>query len=460
MIPLTLQKLVQLTDGELYRVTDQQAETLQINTVETDSRQIMHGSLFIALQGEKFDAHDFAAEVVQQGASALLVSRRLDIDCPQVVVEDTRLAMGKLAGWVRQQSKARIVALTGSSGKTSVKEMTAAILRQCGNTLYTAGNFNNDIGVPLTLFRLTDEHQFAVIELGANHIGEIAYATEMTRPESALVNNLFSAHLEGFGSLAGVAKAKGEIFEGLAPAGTAIINLDSNDWNHWQHSISDQQTVWRFSVSLTAEADFYATNISEQLVATHFCLHSPIGSVELTLPLPGKHNIANALAASALAISVGASLDDIRIGLSELKAVAGRLFPILLTEGKVILDDTYNANPGSMIAAANVLSQMPGYRVMVVGDMGELGDQAIECHHEVGEAVASTTIDKVLSVGNLSAHISSASGRGKHFINKAELVATLLPLLEQHEMISILIKGSRSAAMEEVVNVLKENFQC
>ncbi|WP_338804660.1 UDP-N-acetylmuramoyl-tripeptide--D-alanyl-D-alanine ligase [Xenorhabdus griffiniae] len=460
MSPLTLQQLAQLTNGLLYRVTEQQAKTVPIHTVETDSRKIGHGGLFIALKGEKFDAHDFAADVVRQGAGALLVSRRLDIDCPQVVVEDTRLAMGKLAGWVRQQSKARIVALTGSSGKTSVKEMTAAILRQCGNTLYTAGNFNNDIGVPLTLFRLTDEHQFAVIELGANHIGEIAYTTEMTRPESALVNNLFSAHLAGFGSLAGVAKAKGEIFAGLAPTGTAIINLDSNDWENWQHSISEQQTVWRFSASSTTGADFYATDILEQPLATHFCLHSPIGSVELTLPLPGKHNVANALAASALAISVGASLDNIRTGLSGLKAVAGRLFPIPLAEGKVLLDDTYNANPGSMIAAANVLAQMSGYRVMVVGDMGELGTQVIECHREVGEAVASTNIDKVLSVGVFSAHISDASGRGQHFAHKAELVAALLPLLEQHEMISILIKGSRSAAMEEVVNVLKENFQC
>ncbi|PHM25982.1 UDP-N-acetylmuramoyl-tripeptide--D-alanyl-D-alanine ligase [Xenorhabdus ehlersii] len=460
MIPLTLQQLAQLTDGLLYRVTEQQAETLQIHTVETDSRNIVHGGLFIALKGEKFDAHDFAADVAQQGAGALLVSHCLDIDCPQVVVKDTRLAMGKLAGWVRQQSKARIVALTGSSGKTSVKEMTAAILHQCGSTLYTAGNFNNDIGVPLTLFRLTDEHQFAVIELGANHIGEIAYTTEMTRPESALVNNLFSAHLEGFGSLAGVAKAKGEIFVGLVSTGTAIINLDSNDWDNWQHSISDQQTVWRFSASSATGADFYPTDILEQPLATHFCLHSPIGNVELTLPLPGKHNVANALAASALAISVGASLDDIRTGLSGLQAVAGRLFPIPLTEEKMILDDTYNANPGSMIAAANVLAQMSGYRVMVVGDMGELGEQAIECHREVGEAVASTNIDKVLSVGAFSAHISDASGRGQHFANKAELVAALLPLLEQHEMISILIKGSRSAAMEEVVNVLKENFQC
>ncbi|CAM3751021.1 UDP-N-acetylmuramoyl-tripeptide--D-alanyl-D-alanine ligase [Xenorhabdus thuongxuanensis] len=460
MIPLTLQQLAQLTGGLLYRVTEQQAETLQINAVETDSRKIVRGGLFIALKGEKFDAHDFADDVAQQGAGALLVSRYLDIDCPQVVVKDTRLAMGKLAGWVRQQSKARIVALTGSSGKTSVKEMTAAILRQCGNTLYTAGNFNNDVGVPLTLFRLTDKHQFAVIELGANHIGEISYTTEMTRPVSTLVNNLFSAHLEGFGSLAGVAKAKGEIFAGLAPTGTAIINLDSNDWENWQHSISAQQTVWRFSASSTTEADFYPTDILEQPLATHFCLHSPIGSVELTLPLPGKHNVANALAASALAISVGASLDDIRTGLSGLQAVAGRLFPIPLTEGKMILDDTYNANPGSMIAAANVLAQMSGYRVMVVGDMGELGKHAIECHREVGEAVASTNIDKVLSVGAFSAHISDTSGRGQHFSNKTELVAALLPLLEQHEMISILIKGSRSAAMEEVVNVLKENFQC
>ncbi|MBI6549975.1 UDP-N-acetylmuramoyl-tripeptide--D-alanyl-D-alanine ligase [Xenorhabdus lircayensis] len=460
MIPLTLQQLAQLTDGTLYHVTEHRAATLQINTVETDSRKIVRGSLFIALKGEKFDAHDFASDVVQQGAGVLLVSRRLEVDCPQVVVEDTRQAMGKLAGWVRQQSKARIVALTGSSGKTSVKEMTAAILRQCGNTLYTAGNFNNDIGVPLTLFRLTDEHQFAVIELGANHIGEIAYTTEMARPESALVNNLFSAHLEGFGSLAGVAKAKGEIFEGLSPTGTAIINLDSNDWDNWQHSISDQQTVWRFSVLPTADSDFYATEISEQPLATHFCLHTPIGNIELTLPLPGKHNVANALAASALAISVGVSLENISAGLSELTAVPGRLFPIHLTEGKWVLDDTYNANTGSMIAAANVLSQMSGYRVMVVGDMGELGEQAIECHREVGEAVAFTNIDKVLSVGTLSSHISDASGRGQHFANKADLVAALLSLLEQHKMISILIKGSRSTAMEEVVNSLKENFQC
>ncbi|MDE9546642.1 UDP-N-acetylmuramoyl-tripeptide--D-alanyl-D-alanine ligase [Xenorhabdus bovienii] len=460
MIPLTLRQLTKLTGGVLYHISEHQAATCQINTVEIDSRKMVRGGLFIALKGETFDAHDFVADVAKQGAGALLVNRRLEIDCPQVVVEDTRLAMGKLAAWVRQQSKARIVALTGSSGKTSVKEITAAILCQRGHTLYTAGNFNNDIGVPLTLFRLTEEHQFAVIELGANHIGEIAYTAEMTCPESALVNNLFAAHLEGFGSLAGVAKAKGEIFAGLSSAGTAIINLDSNDWAHWQQGMSEPQAVWRFAVSPVPEADFFATDIQEQPLATSFCLHTPIGNIEVTLPLPGKHNIANALAASALAISVGASLSDIRAGLLELKPVSGRLFPIQLAEGKIVLDDTYNANIGSMIAAANTLSQMPGYHVMVVGDMGELGDQTVECHRQVGDALASTKIDKIMSVGEFSSHISETSGRGQHFANKAELVAALLPLLEQHEMISILIKGSRSAAMEEVVNTLKENFQC
>ncbi|MDR0218960.1 MAG: UDP-N-acetylmuramoyl-tripeptide--D-alanyl-D-alanine ligase [Enterobacteriaceae bacterium] len=471
MIPLTLEQLAQITKGTLYltertlqRVSEQQAASIQIQAVETDSRKITNDTLFIALKGENFDAHDFAADVAEKGAVALLVSRALEVDCPQVIVKDTRLALGKLAGWVRQQSHARVVALTGSSGKTSVKEMTAAVLRQCGNTLYTAGNFNNDIGVPLTLFRLTPEHQFAVIELGANHIGEIAYTTDIVRPDSALVNNLFSAHLEGFGSLAGVAKAKGEIFAGLSPAGTAVINLDSNDWHHWQQDISEQQTVWRFSASgsstSTAEADFYATDIQAQPLETTFCLHTPIGHCEITLPLPGKHNIANVLAASALAISVGASLENIRAGLLELKAVPGRLFPVYLTESKVILDDTYNANPGSMIAAAHVLSQMPGYRVMVVSDMAELGDAAVACHRQVGEAIASTHIEQLLSVGPLSAHISEASGRGQHFTGKTELVAALLPLLKEHKIISVLIKGSRSAAMEEVVGLLKENFQC
>lgn len=231
------------------------------------------------------------------------------MDCPQVIVRDTRIAMGQLAAWVRQQSRARIVGLTGSSGKTSVKEMTASILSERGKTLYTAGNLNNDIGVPLTLFRLTHDDDFAVIEMGANHPNEIAYTTHIVKPEAALVNNLFAAHLAGFGSPEGVATAKGEIYQGVPEEGTAIVNLDSYS-DKWQ--FQPRQTVWYYSLTQQAKADFYPSDIQVKQLTTDFVLHTPVGSVDITLPLPGLHNIANVLAASALAISVGASLEDIK----------------------------------------------------------------------------------------------------------------------------------------------------
>ncbi|MCL2894102.1 UDP-N-acetylmuramoyl-tripeptide--D-alanyl-D-alanine ligase [Brenneria tiliae] len=433
--------------------------SVEIDDVATDTRKLRAGCLFVALRGEKFDGHDYAADALKNGASALLVSKRLPVNAPQLLVEDTRLALGKLAGWVRQQSNARVVALTGSSGKTSVKEMTAAILRQCGNVLYTAGNFNNDIGVPLTLLRLTPEHQFAVIELGANHIGEIAYTTDLVRPESALVNNLAAAHLEGFGSLAGVAQAKGEIFAGLPADGVAIINADSNDFPHWQVTLS-HKTVWRFSPQAAGDVDFFAIDIKVLAQGTQFSLHTPFGAIEVTLPLPGRHNVANALAAAALAMSVGATLAAVKAGLAQLQAVPGRLFPIVLAPGKLLLDDSYNANVGSMTAAAQVLAEMPGYRVMVVGDMGELGDEARECHRQVGQAVRAAGIDKVLSVGTLSELIGRAGGAGEHFQDKGALVSRLGALIAEHKTISILVKGSRSTAMEQVVRALQENATC
>ncbi|MEQ4532044.1 MAG: UDP-N-acetylmuramoyl-tripeptide--D-alanyl-D-alanine ligase [Mixta sp.] len=453
MIALSLQTLAQITDGVLT------GGNVTITEVTTDTRKVTAGCLFIALKGERFDAHDFAADAVANGAAALLVSKRLQIEVPQVVVSDTRIALGMLAAWVRQQVKTRVVALTGSSGKTSVKEMTAAILRQCGETLYTAGNLNNDIGVPLTLLRLNETHQYAVIELGANHQGEIAWTTGLTRPESALVNNLAAAHLEGFGSLEGVAKAKGEIFLGLPENGTAIINLDSNDLPRWQAQLT-QQRVWRFSVTEGVEADFYARDVMVKPQGTAFTLHTPQGDVAVMLPLPGRHNIANALAASALALSVGAPLEAIAQGLAALKAVPGRLFPVALGPQKLLLDDSYNANVGSMTAAAQVLADMPGYRVMVTGDMAELGAEAVACHRQVGEAAQRAGIDKVLSVGSLSQHISDASGVGEHFSDKAALSARLLSLLSEHQVITVLVKGSRSAAMEQVVQTLQEKGTC
>jgi UDP-N-acetylmuramoyl-tripeptide--D-alanyl-D-alanine ligase len=426
--------------------------------VTTDTRKVTAGCLFVALKGERFDAHDFVDQAKAGGAGALLVSRKVECELPQLVVEDTRLAFGALGAWVRQQVPTRVVALTGSSGKTSVKEMTASILGECGNTLYTAGNLNNDIGVPMTLLRLTPEHEFAVIELGANHQGEIAWTVSLTRPEAALVNNLAAAHLEGFGSLAGVAKAKGEIFTGLPKDGIAILNADNNDWLNWQSVIGNRK-VWRFSPN-AAQSDFTATNIHVTSHGTEFTLRTPTGDVDVVLPLPGRHNIANALAASALAMAVGASHEAIKTGLAKLKAVPGRLFPIALGENQLLLDDSYNANVGSMTAAAQVLSDMPGYRVMVVGDMAELGAEAVECHRQVGEAAKAAGIDRVLSVGNLSQTLGEASGVGEHFSDKAALVARLQALIAEHSIITILVKGSRSAAMEEVVRALQEKGTC
>ncbi|VEC96419.1 UDP-N-acetylmuramoylalanyl-D-glutamyl-2, 6-diaminopimelate--D-alanyl-D-alanine ligase [Klebsiella variicola] len=435
-----------------------QGSDIAIDEVTSDTRKVTAGCLFVALKGERFDAHDFAEQAKAAGAGALLVSRPLACDLPQVIVKDTRQAFGELAAWVRQQVPTRVVALTGSSGKTSVKEMTAAILSQCGNTLYTAGNLNNDIGVPMTLLRLTKEHQYAVIELGANHQGEIAWTVSLTRPEAALVNNLAAAHLEGFGSLAGVAKAKGEIYTGLPENGIAILNADNNDWLNWQAVIGDRK-VWRFSPN-AANSDFTATNVQITSHGTEFTLQTPTGNVDVLLPLPGRHNIANALAATSLAMAVGADLAAVKAGLAQLKAVPGRLFPIRLTESQLLLDDSYNANVGSMTAAVQVLSEMPGFRAMVVGDMAELGAESAACHREVGEAAKAAGLDCVLSVGTLSADISRASGVGEHFNDKAAVVARLRELLAEHKIMTILVKGSRSAAMEEVVRALQETGTC
>ncbi|GBU11863.1 UDP-N-acetylmuramoyl-tripeptide:D-alanyl-D-alanine ligase [Enterobacterales bacterium] len=453
MIRVSLQALASVLNAELI------GADAQIESVTTDTRKVQAGSLFIALKGEKFDAHEFAADAIAAGAAAIVVSKRLPVAVPQLLVADTRIALGQLGAWVRQHVPARVIGLTGSSGKTSVKEMAAAILRQCGNVLYTAGNFNNDIGVPLTLLRLTEEHDFAVIEMGANHLGEIAYTTDLVRPETALVNNLAAAHLEGFGSLAGVARAKGEIFEGLPAEGIAILNADSNDWPHWQRHLNNK-TVWRFSPDAAADVDFYATDVKLSPLKTEFTLHTPQGMVAVLLPLPGRHNIANALAAAALALSVGASLDAVREGLSSLQAVSGRLFPIALSEGKTLLDDSYNANVGSMIAAAQTLAEMPGYRVMALGDMAELGVESEDCHRQVGEAIHEAGIDKLFTVGHFSHGISEASGCGEHLQDKAALTARLTSLLSEHAVITVLIKGSRSAAMEQVVRALQENATC
>ncbi|WKX25961.1 UDP-N-acetylmuramoyl-tripeptide--D-alanyl-D-alanine ligase [Tatumella ptyseos] len=455
MIPVTSEQLALITAGE------QIGKSVTLSHITTDTREIIEGSLFVALIGERFDAHQFAEQAINAGASALLVNRRLDIPATQIVVEDTRIAFGKIGAWVREHVPAKVVGLTGSSGKTSVKEMTAAILKQCGETLYTAGNLNNDFGVPMTLLRLTPEHRFAVIEMGANHQGEIAYTTHLVKPEVALVNNLAAAHLEGFGSIEGVAKAKGEIFQGLPPHGVAILNAESNDRDNWQPVLTDKR-VLTFSATEQGQRkdDYYATDVNFTVEGTAFRLHTPNGTCEVILPLPGQHNIANALAAAALSQSVGASLDAIKQGLATLTAVPGRLYPIKLSESVLLLDDSYNANVGSMTAAANVLASMPGYRIMIAGDMGELGEDTESCHRKVGKALHEAGVDKVLTVGQYSQWIAQESQVGEVFATKSLLAERARELIQKHQVVTLLVKGSRSAAMEEIVMILQEKDAC
>jgi UDP-N-acetylmuramoyl-tripeptide--D-alanyl-D-alanine ligase len=444
MIPLVIKQIATIVNGTSYYIPD---EELTIKEICTDSRKITDQSLFIALVGEKFDGHLFAKQAIDDGAIAVIVNHKIDNDIPQIVVNDTYIALGQLAEFVRDQSSAKFVALTGSSGKTSVKEMTANILQQCGETLYTQGNFNNDIGVPLTLLRLKKQDQFAVVELGANHIGEIAYTTRLVKPNSALINNIALAHIEGFGSLDGVATAKGEIFEGLADNGIAIINLESCS-DSWLAMLKNK-TVWTFSIH-NSSADFYASNI-EIWDQTTFTLHTPIGNSEITLPLVGEHNISNAIASSALAISVGATLTQVKKGLAASKSVKGRLYPVRLNQTQLIWDDSYNANVGSMSAAIHVLATQPGYKVLVVGDMAELGNDANIYHQQIGELAKQQNIDCVVSVGQLSELISQFSGVGHHFIDKQSAVDYLLNLLRLHPTLTMLVKGSRSAKMEDLI---------
>ncbi|MCO6524863.1 MAG: UDP-N-acetylmuramoyl-tripeptide--D-alanyl-D-alanine ligase, partial [Candidatus Schmidhempelia sp.] len=338
MIPISIKQLQVILDAESIGISD--SDTM-INSVSTDTREIKTDSVFLALTGNHFDGHDFAIQAVELGAKLVIVSRQISDHLPQLIVKDVLKALGILAHWVRKQVNARIVALTGSSGKTSVKEMTAAILKQCGQTRYTQGNLNNEIGVPLTLLQLTPDDQFAVIELGANHSGEIAYTVTLVEPECALINNIAAAHLEGFGSLEGVAKAKCEIFQGLPKAGKAFLNIDSHV-EICVKQLKDRQLSF-FSL-LSEKADYYARNIVESPMQTSFVLHTPDAQFAITLPFIGLHNVSNAIAASALALSVGASQEAIVKGLSNLQPVKGRLYPILLNDSQLIFDDTYNAN--------------------------------------------------------------------------------------------------------------------
>lgn len=440
---------------------------IEVDSVTTDSRTNCCGSIFFALRGESFDAHQFLDRVYQQGAKILVVEQpNLAIPLPQLVVADTKKALGQLAAWVRTKVNPKVAAMTGSSGKTTVKEMTAAILQQTAKSadevLFTAGNLNNDIGVPLTLLRLTNQHRYAVIELGANHAGEIAYTTQLARPDAALVNNVAPAHLAGFGSIEGVAKAKGEIYQGLTTTGIAIINANCQYLNYWQRNIGSHQ-IQQFSIN-SSQADIYAKEIQASAIGYHFILCTPQGETAIDLPYLGEHNISNALAATSLAMALGASLADVKAGLALGKRVKGRLFPVVVNSQFTILDDTYNANVDSLKAAIAVLQQSAQtVKILAVGDMAELGESTEQCHHQVAEAAQQANLSKVVSFGHYSEIISSLC-HGEHYQQKAALITALQQYIAEQlqagKTILLLVKGSRSMKMEEIVEAFKGFEQC
>lgn len=477
MIQLSLQKISGILNASLF------GENISVENVSTDTRQKTENGLFFALKGEKFDAHDYLSQAVAQGCVAVVVERFCEtVEVPQLVVKDTRLALGELAKWLKAEINPKTVAMTGSSGKTTVKEMTASILQQTAGdpeaVLFTNGNFNNDIGVPLTLLRLEPKHKFAVIELGANHQGEIAYTAGLVRPDVALINNVAAAHLEGFGSIEGVARAKGEIFTGVPDEGICIMETNNalsyaSDNRFWNWQIGN--SIVRFFSVTDRTADYYSKDIQLSDTGSTFTLNSiddgrenhdgsiNDGNITINLPYLGMHNVHNALAAASLALNVGANLEDVKAGLEQKSQVKGRLFPLQPCENLLLLDDTYNANVDSLKAAVDVLKKYQAFRILAVGDMAELGDNTQLCHQQVAEHVKSAELDVVVSFGTQSAVISEAV-LGQHFTDKATMSDNLATLiaekLKDNQKVVLLAKGSRSMKMEDVIYSLKDKFVC
>ncbi|MGA9163945.1 MAG: UDP-N-acetylmuramoyl-tripeptide--D-alanyl-D-alanine ligase [Thiobacillus sp.] len=428
----------------------------EVLRVSTDSRTIQPGDLFIALRGEKFDGGAFAAQALRQGAVGVVLDHAQAPDIASALrVDDSRHALGKLAAAWRQRFTLPLVAITGSNGKTTVKEMLAAILRVEAGTdaavLHTEGNLNNDIGLPLMLLRLRDTHQFAVLEMGMNHAGEIAYLTGLAQPDVAVVINALTAHIGFLGSVENIARAKGEIFAGLSASGIAVFNADDPHAEWWREQ-NAQRPIVDFGLVAPSKVrgHFEPTAFGSALT-----IMLPNGTLEVTLQVPGEHNVMNALAAAAAACALDIGHGSIVAGLSGFAGVKGRLQRKPALHGSTFIDDTYNANPDSVKAALAVLAQQPGTRLLVLGDMGELGQDAAAMHAQIGLAARAAGVDRLLALGDLTKETVGAFGAGAmHFERIQELLAELENALTPDT--TVLVKGSRFMQMERVVNSFTE----
>ena len=433
--------------------------------VSTDTRTLAPQTLFVALKGERYDGHDFLAQAAARQAAGALVQdsglriedRGLSDRLPLLVVENTRLALGTLAAYWRKKFSMPLVALTGSNGKTTVKEMLASILREAvaaesraadpGSRVHaTRGNLNNDIGVPLTLLELAPGHRYAVVEMGMNHAGEIRYLTRLAAPDVALITNAGPAHLEFFGSVEAIARAKGEIFEGLRPGGTAVINADDHHAGLWRELARDRHVV-DFGLSRPAAV---SARYALRYLESEIVVRTPQGEAQAVLKAPGLHNVRNALAASAAATALKVPAPAIARGLAGYAGIKGRLQRKSARRGATLIDDTYNANPESVRAAVEVLAQAPGARLLVLGDMGELGAGAARLHAEIGTLARRSGIERLLTLGELAAHAARAFGEGaRHFTRTEDLLAEIESALAPG--LTVLVKGSRFMHMERVV---------
>lgn len=426
---------------------------VQFESVGSDSRHIEAGQLFVAIKGGHFDGNTFAAEAVQKGAAAVMVSDDSTAATPALLVADTRLALGALAKYWRGKFSAPLVAVTGSNGKTTTKEMLTAILSVAagGNDRVhaTYGNLNNDIGLPLTLLKIRSQHRFVVAEMGMNHLGEIDYLTRIAAPDVAVINNANTAHIGELGSRENIAKAKGEIFSGLSDEGIAVINADSDFADYWR-ALNPNRKIVTFALQAAAEV---MASVEERAGASLIQLSTPNGKVSFELKVEGIHNVSNALAASACAYALGVSNADIAAGLANFGGVYARLERKAGVRGAMLIDDTYNANPDSMRAAIEVLAKQVGDKILVLGDMGELGADAAAMHFEIGAAAKAAGLNTLYCLGEMSQEMVKGFGAGaRHFATPEAIAEQTIPQLNANT--TVLVKGSRFMRMERVVKLL------
>jgi UDP-N-acetylmuramoyl-tripeptide--D-alanyl-D-alanine ligase len=446
-------------------LSDLNPSLVKVQGFSTDSRRIQKNEAYIAIQGQHFDGHAFVEQAIEAGAQLLIVSQKQDVAIPQILVKDTRLALGQIAEQHRlAQDNLTLIAVTGSNGKTTVKTLLAHCLSQVAPTWATPGNLNNDFGVPRTLLQIEPDHRYAVIEMGANHRGEIGYLTRLAHPNMALITLAADAHLEGFGSLQGVIDTKGEIFHGLTPQGLGLINTDSPGFMQWQQSLANKHCQ---TFGTAEEADVRVTQVSQDAQSLAFRLEFEYQgahqALSINMAILGQHNAMNAAAVASVCLALGLTPQQIQAGLESFSGVAGRLQTH--QQGRVtLINDSYNANPGSVKAAIDTLASLPGKRILCLGDMAELGAVASQAHAEIGEYAAQQGIDELYAYGELSAHTLNAftqsqSRPARQPLSHSELAEQLMSeVLNAQQACYVLIKGSRSARMEQVVNLLLERM--